>query len=403
MNHWNKSLLRSLLLIVSCCSASIAFGAVPMARSSYRIPFELTNNLVVLQGSINNSKPLFLLLDTGASGSVINESRAKELGLNLEGQTKAATGNGPVEASFVRGVTLNVSGIEFPNLTLTSIRLSGLEAGFGRPVDGILGYEIFNRFVVEIDYISRIVTLHDPKSYKDSGSGQAIPLMIKDNRPFVRGKIMQVGTKAAEGNFEFDIGQVGAITLGESFTSEHELLKFSRKTLQTNTGSILAGKTSAQIGRLQGLQLGRIIMQNPVTTFVRGNSGEEDTTDYAGLIGAEILRRFKVTIDYSRKQVLLEPNKHFREAYEFDMSGMSLTSGVDFKTFKVRTLIENSPATEAGLRIGDIITAIDGKSTGQMTLEQIRQMFRQKGRRYSLSVERGRSVLTLKIKTRRLI
>ena len=374
-----------------------------MARSSYRIPFELTNNLVVLQGSINNSKPLFLLLDTGASGSVINESRAKELGLNLEGQTKAATGNGPVEASFVRGVTLNVSGIEFPNLTLTSIRLSGLEAGFGRPVDGILGYEIFNRFVVEIDYISRIVTLHDPKSYKDSGSGQAIPLMIKDNRPFVRGKIMQVGTKAAEGNFEFDIGQVGAITLGESFTSEHELLKFSRKTLQTNTGSILAGKTSAQIGRLQGLQLGRIIMQNPVTTFVRGNSGEEDTTDYAGLIGAEILRRFKVTIDYSRKQVLLEPNKHFREAYEFDMSGMSLTSGVDFKTFKVRTLIENSPATEAGLRIGDIITAIDGKSTGQMTLEQIRQMFRQKGRRYSLSVERGRSVLTLKIRTRRLI
>ena len=85
------------------------------------------------------------------------------------------------------------------------------------------------------------------------------------------------------------------------------------------------------------------------------------------------------------------------------MSGMSLTSGEDFKTFKVRTLIENSPTTEAGLRIGDIITAIDGKSTGQMTLEQIRQMFRQKGRRYSLSIERGRSVLTLKIKTRRLI
>jgi len=111
-----------------------------------------------------------------------------------------------------------------------------LESGFGQSVDGILRYEIFNRFVVEIDYISRIVTLHDPKSYKHSGSGQAIPLMIKDNRPFVRGKIMQVGTKAAEGNFEFDIGQVGAITLGESFTSEHELLKFSRKTLQTNTG-----------------------------------------------------------------------------------------------------------------------------------------------------------------------
>ena len=105
MSHWNKSFARVLWLIVFCFSASLTFGAVPQVRSSYRIPFELTNNLVVLRGSINNSRPLFLLLDTGASGSVINESRVKELGLNLEGQTKAATGNGPavsVQSGSVR-------------------------------------------------------------------------------------------------------------------------------------------------------------------------------------------------------------------------------------------------------------------------------------------------------------
>ena len=86
------------------------------------------------------------------------------------------------------------------------------------------------------------------------------------------------------------------------------------------------------------------------------------------------------------------------------MSGMSLAAGgEDFKTFKVRALVENSPATEAGFNAGDTIIAIDGKSTAEMTLEQIRRMFRQEGRRYSLSVKRGESVLPLKIKTRRLI
>jgi len=86
------------------------------------------------------------------------------------------------------------------------------------------------------------------------------------------------------------------------------------------------------------------------------------------------------------------------------MSGMSLAaSSEDFKTFKARALVENSPATEAGLRVGDIITAIGGKSTSNVTLEQIRRMFRQEGRRYSLSVKRNESLLPIKIKTRRLI
>src|SRR5207302_277480 len=151
---------------------------------------------------------------------------------------------------------------------------------------------------------------------------------IKDNRPFVRARVMQVNAKVAEGNFEFDIGQVGALTLGESFTSKNELLKFTRKTLQISTGSILVGRTNAQIGRIQRLQLGPFI---------------------------------------------------------------------------ISTLIENAPATEVALHIGDTITAIDGTSTGQMTLEQIRHMFRQEGRRYSLSIKRNESVLPIKIKTRRLI
>jgi len=74
-----------------------------------------------------------------------------------------------------------------------------------------------------------------------------------------------------------------------------------------------------------------------------------------------------------------------------------------FKTFKVRALVENSPATQAGFKVGDTIISIDGRSTGDMTLDQIRSMFRQEGRSYSLSAKRGESVLSLMIKTRRLI
>lgn len=131
MSQWNKLLARLLLPIVFALSTAIALGAASQARSSYRVPFEITNNLVILQVRINGSNPLAFILDTGASTTVISDNRAKELGLKLEGQTDATTQGGSIEASLVKGVSLNLSGIEFPNMTMAAIRLSGLEAGLG--------------------------------------------------------------------------------------------------------------------------------------------------------------------------------------------------------------------------------------------------------------------------------
>ncbi len=403
MNHL-KLLTQFSLLAAVVLSGSVVYGSSRQDRKPFEVPFQTINNLIVLRGNINGSKPLSLLLDTGAGGSVINESRAKDLGLKLEGQTEAATGDGAVEAFFVKGVKLNVSGVKLSDLILTALDLRGLEAGFGQPIDGILGYDIFARFVVEIDYVSQRVRLHEPKSYKYSGPGQIIPITIEDNRPFIRGKIMQPGAKAVEGRFEFDLGQIGAVTLGESFTSKNDLLKSTRRTLQVTTGAILAGKSNARIGRLQNLQLGRFVIKNPITSFAPDNRGEEDTKDYAGLVGGEILRRFRVVVDYSRKQVALTPNRHFSEPYEFDMSGASLTSGgSNFNIFKVRALVEKSPAAEAGLRVGDEIIAIDGKPSAGLTLEIIRRMFRQVGRKYLINVKRNSLPTQISLTTRRLI
>jgi len=405
MKFRNKSCARALSLIAFWFSAPIAFHASPQARSPHRIPFEITNNLVILQVSINSSGPLDFILDTGASTTVISDSRAKELGLKLEGKTDATTQGGSIEAAFVKGVSLNLSGMEFPNLTMAAIRLSGLEAGLGQKVDGILGYEIFNRFVIEIDYASKFVTFYEPQSYKYSGRGEVIPIRIEDNTPFVVGKI--TGPKTIEGSFLIDTGAPGILNIAGPFAAKHRLLDSVPHTISITSGALLAGRSSGKIGRVEGFQIGSLVIKKPVVNFSQdtgGSEGEEASTEYGGLIGGEILRRFKLIIDYSRKQIILESRGTLSQRYEFDMSGMSLAAGGEgFKTFKVRALVENSPATEAALRVGDIITAIDGKSTAKLTLEQIRRMFRQERRSYCLTVKRNELSLPIKIKTRRLI
>ena len=91
MSRRNKSFTQLLLLIVVGFSFPAVSGARLRVSSPYRVPFEIINNLIVVRVQVNNSKPLSFILDTGASGSVINESRAKELGLQLEGEAEATT------------------------------------------------------------------------------------------------------------------------------------------------------------------------------------------------------------------------------------------------------------------------------------------------------------------------
>jgi predicted aspartyl protease len=373
---YSNLLIKLPMLLVLALSAAAAFGGL-QNKTIPPVPFDLTNNLIFLQARINSSKSLPFILDTGASVSVINESWAKELG---------------------------IPGVELPDTTLAAIRLSGLEAGLGQPVGGILGYDIFERYIVEIDYASRLVRLYGVESYKYSGKGQALPITIEERTPFIRARILKPYGGSAEGKFEFDTGQTGALTLTGSFVTQNKLLAPSQRTLQITTGAILAGQVNARVSRVRGLQLGHFVIANPTTNITQGAQDTGLSTEKAGLIGGEILRRFKVIVDYKRERVILEASNRLASPFEFDMSGMSLAApGPDFRTYRVRTLVEGSPAAEAGVKVGDIITAISSRPAAEMTLSQIRQMLREARTEYVLSIKRGDDLMQIKIKTRKLI
>jgi C-terminal processing protease CtpA/Prc len=102
--------------------------------------------------------------------------------------------------------------------------------------------------------------------------------------------------------------------------------------------------------------------------------------------------------------MILEPNDHLTEPFESDMSGTVLTAeGVKLDAFTIFYITENSPASEVGLRVGDVIIAIDDKPFSGLTLDQVREMFKQNGRECLLSIKRGAQASQVKIKLRRLI
>jgi len=156
-------------------------------------------------------------------------------------------------------------------------------------------------------------------------------------------------------------------------------------------------------GRVKNIQVGRLSINNPIVSFSQAEAGKA-ATGGDGQIGGEVLRRFRLILDYSRQLIVLEPNKHLAEPVEADMSGFELVAeGEGLKTLTINEVLANSPAAEAELQEEDELTAINGRPVTEFSLEQIRQMLKQEGKEYVLKLKRGSQTLQVRLKMRRLI
>lgn len=405
----NLALFMTLLSVVLASPSEKLSGpsidsAYSVEAATHKMTGQLSGNLIYVPVRVNNSAPLWFILDSGVDSFLIDEYRARTLGLKLEGQSNAeGIGENTVHIALVRGVSLSMGDLEFPNRNLIAYPFANLSHTAGHVIDGVLGAGLFKRFVVEIDYATQTVTLFDPKSYEYSGRGDTLPITIEGDVPFAKAKIALPGRDPIEGKFNIDTGGNAALALSSSFVSEHHLLDFVQKTLPaTEVGA--SGQSKGRVGRLKSLQLGRFVIENPITGFSQAKRGTLASTTNSGLIGGLVLRRFKVIFDYSRRRMMLEPNEHSTDPFEYGMTGASITAeGADLKTYTISQVLENSPASESGLRLGDLIVSIDGKLASDFTLDQLSQMFKREGRSYLLTINRGAETLRIQIKLRRLI
>jgi len=122
------------------------------------------------------------------------------------------------------------------------------------------------------------------------------------------------------------------------------------------------------------------------------------------LVGGEILRRFTVIFDYAHGHMILEPNEHLKDAFLWDASGIvSLRLVPESGKFLINSVLQGSPASEAGLREGDLIQSIDGLSSDHFTLHQVQSIFLRVGAEHHLTVQRANQLLKVDIKLRKLL
>src|ERR1051326_2313608 len=86
--------------------------------------------------------------------------------------------------------------------------------------------------------------------------------------------------------------------------------------------------------------------------------GDNSSRHYDSLLGGQILRRFKLVVDLSRRRIAFQSNRSLNDPFEADMSGLeSVADGDALATYVIDDLEPNTPAIEAVIKGGETLLA----------------------------------------------
>lgn len=373
---------------------------------SVSIDISLFDNIIYLPCRVAGAASLDFVLDTGASDiSAIDEKVAGDLGLT-PGRTTTGGGAGPeqVQMGELEGIRLSMPGMEMAGFKIITLPLKRMEPYWGRKKDGLIGGNILSRLVTQIDYANHKVTFHDPDAFKASRKGWVIPLTVQANTMFVKAKVVLEGSDVPrEGLFMLDTG-VRMTFFNTPFTARHGLIRSARRTVENIAGFGIGGAVRGIMGRVSSIQIGDLEIERPVVQFMTATKGIAASSQFDGIIGADILSRFHVTFDYQKQEMVLQKGADFRQPFEYDMSGLYFISAAEANNaFTVENVIQDSPAAKAGAAKGDILISIDDRPASSFTLETLKRYLRREGQTVTLRISRAGNLSDLSFRLERLI
>lgn len=270
------------------------------------LPFREDNGWIIVQASVNGSKPVDFVVDTGASMlAILDGPKTTALGLDMSDVRRLGSEDdlAAPNAAVQRNLDLDFGPLTFVGQTVLAIPLATIKCSDeirDPPFQGVIGHELFHRYVVEIDYDRGELVLHDPETWRYEGPGNVIPAEISGRQPFVQARIAAPDGSSYDARLHVDSGAGIDLSL---FPQTSAAIRPAGG--ETKNGCFVGGLAKYQTGSTVGLSLnGAPALQSPADYAL---GAEVIDTDQNGRLGSRFLRRHKVVFDYSRQQMILEP------------------------------------------------------------------------------------------------
>jgi len=447
-----KKLLFLLLLVLS--NLNIVFGQSKFRfpnknNDSQKLSFQLINNLIVLPIEVNNTK-LSFILDTGVNKTILfSLSENDSLGLrNVQKISLQGLGNGnSIDALISKRNELKLGHLRSNNETIYVILKDQFELSgkMGVTIHGIIGYSLLKDVIAKINYKTKKIIFYNPKNYqyKKCRKCGSFPIEFYRNKPYIDASVQldTVGNEMTTVKMLIDSGGSDALWL---FEKPEEKINTPIRHYYDILGEGLSGTIYGNRSRIPKIKMGKFEIMQPTVSFL-----DSISTYHArkfekrnGSIGGNILKRFKIWIDYPNKKLVLRKNASFSGGFEYNMSGLdvayngeqlvkelnpskvisftkqevstedssatiSFTSSYSYKfkpSYRVDNVLKNSPAGNAGILPGDILLKINGTPVYEFSIGELVNKFQEKAeKKLNIVISRERKVLKFQFRLKKRI
>jgi len=408
---------------------------------SEKIHFEFISNLIIIPLEINNVT-LSFLLDTGVSRPILfnlTERDSLELkdtksfylrGLGGDGQLKA------LKSSYNRFKIGNAVSTN-QDLYVVYDKTINFTSRLGVLVHGIIGYDVFKDFVVEINYNAKYIRLHKPNSFrpKSSKKWKTLPIIIHKRKPYLEAEVT-IDTIKKPIKLLIDTGSSDALWLFED--KEYGLIPKKDLVFVDYLGKGLSGSVYGKRSRVNLFVLSDFSLKDVNVAFPDSLSinAAKVYKGRNGSIGSSILKRFNLFFDYTNKKLYLKKNEFFREPFTYNNSGIVLEHNgsmfvkeeieVPFSrstynsketrnavkinlsinyimslkpNYKIVEVRLSSNAYATGLRVDDILIDINREPAYNFKLAEINELLHaETGKGIRLKIERQGEIIEFKFK-----
>jgi serine protease Do len=328
--------------------ASLMGGRSVAAQTGpFTVKIALQEGRIVMGAQINGHAPELFMLDTGSFSNLIKEEFAKKYKLKSIGALRTGGVGGSTESAFYDAKDV-VVGRAFRQGKMI---FQGTRAQLGSNIAGAFSASFMTAFDTDLDFVKGELRIY-PGGRTDRTGLMPLGSRIRPQTTGADKIFADVTLGGFSAELALDTGAYHEILLNAAASKASGLWSDSQPYMPWIAGGLGPNQVPGRLVRVPKMRIGRFVFERPIVLLLEpGNPSAYFGAK--GLIGLQALKRLHLSTDVKNKSLWVAPNYANEPPSSYPASGVWVIEASG--GLKIIDVGNGSPASNAGLKVGDIV------------------------------------------------